>query len=320
MMNTLHRSSRLPSLALGLIAMGICAPLVANDPEPPRLKVNEVELYDDDGARELMFRVAAPERGAPYPLVVFSHGALCGPDTYARITDYWAAAGYVVVAPRHVDATTDRETIGAMNPATLLDSRLADIAFVMDNLDDVEQAAGIPGLIDRDRAAIAGHSFGGMIAQIISGLRLKDPATGAALDKSDERFKAAVVLSGVGPMPQMADDAFAYLRGPLIATGGTEDVGNVGSGPIHPWEWRLSPYALAPAGDKYALVMNDGGHFLGGLICKAQPDARPDPVALQAIQEATTLFLEAYIAGKPKARATLRQSVGASGRREFALK
>ena len=305
------------------LAAGLATPLMpafASEPEPPRLQIREVEIFDEGVARKLMFRIVAPTQGGPYPLVVFSHGAMCGPDTYARVTDYWAEHGYVIIAPRHIDATSDRETMAAIDPAQILDMRLADVAFAIEQVDALETAAEIPGLIQRDRAAIAGHSFGGMIAQIISGLRLKDPQSGESQDRSDPRFAAAVVMSGVGPMPQMADDGFDFLDRPLIATGGTRDLGNVGSGPVFPWEWRMSPYALAPEGDKYALVMDEGGHFLGGLICRSDTDSVPDPRALAEIQHTTTLFLDAYIKEQNKARTALQQSVGARGRREFALK
>ena len=106
----------------------------------------------------------------------------------------------------------------------------------------------------------------------------------------------------------------------MSATGGTRDVGNVGSGEIYPWEWRMSPYALAPEGNKYALVMNEGGHFLGGLICRSDADSAPDQTALSEIQRATTLFLDAYIKNRSDALTALQQLVGARGRREFALK
>lgn len=293
---------------------------VADEAEAPRLQISEIEIFDEGAARKLMYRVAAPSQGGPYPLVVFSHGAMCGPDTYARITDFWAESGYVIVSPRHIDATSDRASIAAIDPAQLLDYRLADVGFAVEYLDKIESAAGFPGLIQRDRAAIAGHSFGGMIAQIISGLRLKDPQSGESQDRSDPRFTAAVIMSGVGPMPQMAEDGFSFLERPLIATGGTRDVGNVGSGPIFPWEWRMSPYALAPEGNKFALVMDEGGHYLGGLICRSDIDGAPDTEALSEIQRTTTLFLDAYIKNRSSARTALQQMVGARGRREFALK
>lgn len=282
--------------------------------------MHQVELYSEAQSRKVLFRVTAPDRGGPYPLIVFSHGAMCGPGSYARITDQWAAEGYVVISPIHLDAIDDREAIMSMTPTEIIETRLFDVVYPIDQLDAIEQAADMAGVVARGKYAIAGHSFGGMIAQVIAGMRLAQPVDGEALDRSDARFVATIVMSGVGPMPSIARDGFSYLQGPLIVTGGTQDVGDVGSGEIHPWEWRMSAYALAPDGDKYALVLDQADHFLGGLICRSEVDGPEDPAALREIQTATGLFLDAHLKQSDSARAALLKLAGASDRREFAVK
>ena len=94
---------------------------------------------------------------------------------------------------------------------------------------------------------------------------------------------------------QQSANAFDGLTQPLIASGGTLDEGNVGTGEIYPWEWRMSAYTLAPAGDKYAVVLQDADHYLGGLICRSNKGGEDDPVAVEVVRAAQTAFLDAYV-------------------------
>jgi hypothetical protein len=111
-------------------------------------------------------------------------------------------------------------------------------------------------------------------------------------------------MSGVGRMPpipgmpqiaKMSVDPFAGLTGPLIATGGTLDEGNVGTGEIFPWQWRMSAYTESPPGDKYYLALENADHYLGGLICRDNRGGEADPEAVHIVRAAQTAFLDAYI-------------------------
>jgi hypothetical protein len=93
----------------------------------------------------------------------------------------------------------------------------------------------------------------------------------------------------------MAPDAFSGLTIPLIATGGTLDVGNTGGPVIHPWEWRMSPYTLAPPGDKYSVVLENGDHYLGGVICRTDRGGEDDPEGAAIDADLTLAFLDAYV-------------------------
>lgn len=272
-------------------------------------------VNDPVQGRDVRLEVSWPEAvGAdtgPYPLVVFSHGAFCYPQQYRNVTDFWVSHGYIVVFPDHLDSPN----LGKVNPAAvanLLQSRVRDMSAVLDSLAAIE--AGIPelaGRVDGGRAAVAGHSFGGMIAMVKSGLHMQD-ASGTVLDSyPDPRFRAAVVMSGVGQTPPMAnlpevpymtDDAFAGLTGPLLASGGTLDEGNVGTGVVYPWEWRMGGYTLAPPGDKYSLVLQDADHYLGGLICRENRGGPDDPEAVAVVRTVQTAFLDAYLKDSRPAR------------------
>lgn len=68
----------------------------------------------------------------------------------------------------------------------------------------------------------------------------------------------------------------------------------------------MSPYALAPPGDRYSVVLDKGDHYLGGLMCRPDRGGDDDPEGA-AIDAALTLaFLDAYVKGDGKAARFLR--------------
>lgn len=71
---------------------------------------------------ELQVNVTAPVDGNDLPVIVFSHGNAWSMDGYEPLVERWAAAGFVVVQPTHLD--TRRNPIGFDDP------RFASIAAV----------------------------------------------------------------------------------------------------------------------------------------------------------------------------------------------
>jgi predicted dienelactone hydrolase len=77
---------------------------------------------------------AAPDRTrAPYPLVVFAHGLGANPDLYVPLLRQWAAAGFVVAAPRF--PLTDDKTPGGPNAGDVI-NQPADMSFVLTSVLD----------------------------------------------------------------------------------------------------------------------------------------------------------------------------------------
>ncbi|MBL8200013.1 MAG: hypothetical protein JNK40_03490 [Chromatiales bacterium] len=262
---------------------------------------DDLTLHDPAQPRDIRLRVAYPKSPGRYPVVVFSHGAFCYPQLYAAITDHWVSRGYVVVLPEHPDSPNLQPPLRPDQMGGLTATRIADLNFILGHLDEIAAAAGIPGQLDTDRLAVAGHSYGTVIAMAKAGLWIRTP-DGGRRQYRDPRIRGAVLMSGVGQMDEMmAPDAFSGLAIPLIATGGTLDVGNTGGPVIHPWEWRMSPYTLAPPGDKYSVVLENGDHYLGGVICRADRGGEDDPAGAAIDAGLTLAFLDAYV--KEDARA-----------------
>jgi len=286
-------------------------------------RMDNLVLTDNTRPRAIPVRVAYPATPGRYPVVVFSHGAFCYPQLYAAITDHWVSHGYVVVLPDHPDSPNIQPPLRPDQMGGLPAARIADLDFIFGHLDQLAAAAGIPGRLDTERLAVAGHSFGSVIAMAKAGLWVRTP-DGGRRQYLDPRIRGAVIMSGVGQMDEMmAPDAFSGLTLPLMATGGTLDVGNTGGPVIHPWEWRMSPYTLAPPGDKYSVVLEDADHYLGGVICRTDRGGADDLAGAAIDADLTLAFLDAYVKESPRAIRFLASDdipARTAGRARFARK
>ena len=339
---------RFASVQAAALLAGLAWTLAAAQSEPPEATAPKPAAYKtawgphgvhvienhampaEPGQRSLRARIAYPDGEGPFPLVVYSHGFGCFRESYSGLTDHWASHGYAVVLPEHPDCPSAQAKMSPDDIRNLLYIRIADVARVLDALfAPGEEIPGLTGRIDYERKAIAGHSFGGMIAQITWGQPLKDLHSSGRVSYA-LGFDAAIVMSGVGQMPEMADGSFDGIPGPVMVTGGTLDTGNVGRGVIHPWEWRMSAFDLSPPGHKYSVTLEEGDHYLGGLICRDDrggPDNRGgahDAEGLEILAGATTAFLDAWLNEDAAARRFLEefqaQAAVTGGRARFAQK
>jgi predicted esterase len=92
----------------------------------------------------------------PFPLIVFNHGQNGSPDQYALSFQTWAAAGYVVAAPRH--PITVRGGGGGQLMEDL-QGEMADDHFVIESIHEQ-----LSDLADTSHLAVAGHSSGALVA------------------------------------------------------------------------------------------------------------------------------------------------------------
>ena len=114
---------------------------------------------------------------------VFVHGLWLLPSSWDRWAEVFDAAGYAALAPGWPD---DPETVAEANanPDTFANKTVGDVA---------DHFAEVIGKLDR-KPVVIGHSFGGLLAQILAGRGLSTPTV--AIDPAPFR--------GVLPLPVSA--------------------------------------------------------------------------------------------------------------------
>ena len=154
---------------------------------------------------------AAPDTAdGPYPLIVFSHGLGTLPRQYESLLSTWAAAGFVVAAPKF--PLTSFGTPGGVDTADVY-NQPGDVSFVISVmlLASAAHSGPLSGLISPNEVGIAGHSEGAITTLGFFNTCCRDP-----------RVKAAAVFSG---------DPEAYPGGhyvfdgqpPMLVVHGTKD-------------------------------------------------------------------------------------------------
>jgi predicted dienelactone hydrolase len=164
------------------------------------------------GSRELKGRIWFPadKEGAPYPLVIYSHGYMSQHKEGEYILDFLASHGYVAVS-------VDFPLSSGSSPggAVLADivNQPGDISFLIDQmLSRTRQVDNLLyGRVDGDRIAALGLSLGGLTTEL------------AAFDapRKDPRIKAAISMAG--PSQFLTPEFFQSNSIPFMYIGGTAD-------------------------------------------------------------------------------------------------
>ena len=228
--------------------------------------IPDIVLTDAARSRDVKMTIDYPTRGGPHPLIIFSHGGGLSNRSYPGLAAHWASYGYVVIRPAHNEPERPED----MGLAQWRD-RTRDISFIIDSLATLaERFPELQGKIDANRVAVAGHSRGAMTAMMIGGLRTF-PGPNSFVDP---RVKAVAALSppATREMWGVTTESFSEIRVPMLVMTGTRDVGMMeGETP----EWRMQTYDLAPAGDKWLVIIEGVDHniFTG----QASPLPGPAP-------------------------------------------
>ncbi|QCX74512.1 esterase [Streptomyces sp. YIM 121038] len=248
---------------------------------------------------DLHVRVSAPATGGDLPVVVFSHGFGWSMNGYAPLADHWAAHGFVVVQPTHLDSRT--LGIPADDPRTprIWRFRVEDLTRALDGLDTLEAAVpGLSGRVDHGRVAVAGHSWGAQTASTLLGARVLDADGTPGEDLSDPRVTAGVLLAltGLGDsltpfavehLPFMRPSFAAMTAPALIVAGDSDDSALSTRGP----DWFTDAYTYSP-GDKSLLTLFGAEHSLGGIPGhEAAETTDESPARVALLQRLTTAFL-----------------------------
>ncbi|RZU77950.1 chlorophyllase-like protein [Micromonospora kangleipakensis] len=299
-----RRTSTLVAAALLTVGLAGCsggaAPTVRSAPTPPpkataptprvpaghaptqafAVGVRQLKL-NRDGDRSLPVTLwypargaagGTPERSAPaatgrFPVVMFSHGLGARPEDYQLLLSRWAAAGFVVAAPRfpHTGTGGDGNVLDVLNQP-------ADVSYALTQVLALDAKAGDPlrGRLDAERVAAAGHSAGGVTT------------IGLFTAGRDERLDAGIVFAGTA---LGVGTAFAGAAAPqLFVHGEADEVVNYAAGKAvyDAVPWPKAMLSL-PNGDHGRALLTDGK-------------------ALRVVSDTTVEFLRWTLYGDAKAK------------------
>jgi dienelactone hydrolase len=252
---------------------------------------------------DLQVRISAPATGRDLPVLVFSHGFGWSMNGYAPLADHWAANGFVVIQPTHLDSRSLGMPHEDPRFPRIWRFRIEDVTRVLDGLDVLEAAVpGLSGRVDRSSIAVAGHSWGAQTVSTLLGARVLESDGAADEDLSDPRVKAGVLLAltGLGDtltpfaaehLPFMRP-SFDHMTAPALIVAGDHDQSALSTrGP----DWFTDPYTYSP-GPKSLLTLFGAEHSLGGISgyeVAETTDESPARVAL--IQQLSTAFLHSAL-------------------------
>ncbi|CAO5162441.1 Chlorophyllase [Frankia sp. AiPs1] len=294
----------------------------------PVISVKPVILPAPGRGVDLHVRISAPAHGTGLPVIVFAHGFGSSLDGYGPLTDYWAAHGFVVVQPTHLDSRTLGLAPDDPRASQIWRFRVEDMKRILENLERLEAAVpGLTGRVDHSRIAAAGHSFGGQTAGILLGLRVLPPA-GSGEDMSDPRIKAGVLFATAGTggddltpfarehFPYLNPD-FAHMTTPALVVAGDKDQSFL---TVRGPDWSADPYLHSP-GPKSLLTLFGAEHSLGGIPgYEAAETTDEDPARVALLQQLTTAYLRTALHPQdtswPEAVANLLRGAARLGRIE----
>ncbi|MER6788302.1 chlorophyllase [Streptomyces sp. NPDC000658] len=296
-------------------------------PRTAVLSVSPVTLPIPGRPVDLQLRITAPVTGDDLPVVLLSHGQgfshhLSSLDGYAPLAHFWAAHGFAVIQPTHLSSRTLTLAPDTPGAPMFWRSRAEDMRHILDRLDAIEAAVPqLPGRLDRDRVAVAGHSMGGHTASLLLGARLTDPEDGTEADLADPRIKAGVLLAAPGRGGDALTETvardfgflvttdFAAMTTPtLVVAGDKDDSAHLTvDGP----DWHADPYLLSP-GPKALLTLFDGEHSLGGVSGYDVAETTDDsPERVAAVQRLTWAYLRTQLYPGDPAWQTARDALTA---------
>jgi dienelactone hydrolase len=270
----------------------------------------DLDVVDEGRERTIPVRVWLPGHDRPAPVILFSHGLGGARDGNAYLGRHWSARGFCVVFLQHAgsDEAVWRDLPfperlpalrKAINLSTTLD-RYRDVSAVLDRLEAWNGEAGGPleGRLDPARVGIAGHSFGAVTAQGVTGQRTADRRT----PFTDRRIGAALLMSPSLPRIGDGQSAFGSIAIPWMIMTGTEDDSPVGN--ATPQSRREVCSALPPGG-KYELVLFQGEHqAFGDRVLPGSKRPR-DPNHHRVVLALSTAFFDAFLRGDAVAQGWL---------------
>lgn len=270
---------------------------------PTVVSIAPIAISAPGRGEDLHVRVSAPIAGDMLPVIIFSHGNGQSLHAYGPLADYWAAHGFVVIQPTHLDSRMLGLPSDDPRRPHLWRFREEDLVRVLDGLDEIESmVAMVRGRLDHTRIAVAGHSWGGQTAGTLLGATHPDPDDGSVVTRKDPRIKAGVLMAAPGSGDDLTEQAartfafmhpdFSGMTTPTLVIVGDNDIGRLSTRGA---DWWRDVYDLSPS-PKALFTAFGGEHALGGIPgyeARETTDERPQRVA--AIQRLSAAFLRSTL-------------------------
>lgn len=272
-------------------------------------ETQDFTIADSTRSREIPIRVYLPKEPKPAPVVLFSHGLGGARTNNAYLGQHWAQRGYIAVFLQHAgsDENVWREARLGERLSTLREAaspknfllRNEDVRVTLDQLDqwNTDKTHPLSGRLDLKHVGMSGHSFGAVTTQAVSG---QTPVIGKGF--TDDRIRAAVMMSPSGPRRGDPQKAFGGVKIPWMLLTGTEDDSPIGD--TTP-ESRLEVFPGLPPGGKYELVLNGAQHSAFSERGLQGDRKKRNPNHHRAILAMTTTFWDAYLNDDAAAKAWL---------------
>lgn len=289
-------------------------------------------VNDTARGRQIGVRMRWPAVRQASPLILYSPGLGSGLSNGQAWCDAWQKAGFAVITLSHPHTNEElwdtRSSSFSQNMAAALEAgqypaRVADCRYVLDQcLRDAELAHWI----DPQRIGAAGHSYGALTVQALTGQ--------AGPSQRDERIRAAISLSpGSGSRGSAA--RMKTVKIPFLSLTGSHD-GKVsfiqGTQRIQlgiPVEQRLWIHEALPVEQRYLVVLDQADHmsFAGEIVnrpiarfSRSVPESdEADRKVWERVSALTTQFWQASLSpsGPPEASAlknAMRANLGPQDR------
>ncbi|MFW5968200.1 MAG: alpha/beta hydrolase family protein [Persicimonas sp.] len=221
----------------------------------------------------------------PAPLLVFSHGNGSLAEQSYFMTEFFASHGWIVVSPDHTGNTVS-DSDGSIDMTSAV-YRPQDITATLDDILDLPDDNRLAGLIDEERIAMSGHSFGGFttlantggefaIEELEEDCQEEETRECDILEEGegytdvfeggfeDDRIRAAIPQTPGGY--QAYRDGLAEIDVPTLLFTGAQDrtlPNEVEGDPI--WE------AMQDSGPHVRIDVTRGGHFTFSNMCELFP-------------------------------------------------
>ena len=295
------RRGRLASALVLSVALAGCAttdqsaPLAAVATCAERLSGNSTEISfaaTAENGRKVPLTIFAPEQAGAYPLIGFSHGAFASPTRYRAMLAPLAAAGYIVIAPMHIDS----EEFGSPErpaPADTWRTRNLDMALALDPTAEITGALAQRGMkIDPERLASVGHSYGAIMAQLPGGAMATEP-DGSQVNRANSAVDAVVGWSPPGEVPGMISaEGWGTLAKPTLTITGTADIL---PGFIDDWRAHKASYDYAPQGNRALWVGEGIDHYFGGMFGREKPATASSQALFRRALAVSLNFIDRHV-------------------------